>query len=293
MDGLAEAAREGRPIRGQFFPRPVGILFGLELSYHPFALNPSYKAIAHLPLSRKLAYMRDPQFRARLLAEKPEDPNVFFKWVVQQTDRLFPLGDPPDYNPAPEQSIRRRAAALGVPERDLIYDELLRDEGRAILYAPTGNTEGERLDAAARLFGLPGAVLGVGDGGAHYGMICDAAYPTFVLLEFVRRRALLPIETAVRMLAHETAQCVGLNDRGLLRPGYKADVNVIDLERLHLAAPRVQHDLPAGGKRLTQGSAGFEATVVSGRVTYRQGRATGALPGRLVLGRQVQSPMMT
>jgi N-acyl-D-aspartate/D-glutamate deacylase len=129
---------------------------------------------------------------------------------------------------------------------------------------------------------LPGTILGLGDGGAHYGMICDAAYPTYILTEYVRDRKKLPMETAVKMLARDTAQAVGLNDRGLLKIGYKADINVIDLDRLHLYAPRIKQDLPADGKRLSQKSDGYEATIVSGQITYRNGRATGALPGRLV-----------
>jgi N-acyl-D-aspartate/D-glutamate deacylase len=284
VDGLAKAAEDGRQIHGQFFPRPIGFLFGLDLSFNPFSLNPSYKEVADLPLDQKVARMRDPAFRARLIAEQPEDPNPFITWVVQQTHLLFPLGDPPNYAPAPEDSIKSRAAILGVDERELIYDELLRQNGRAILYSPTGNTAGGRFDAALDLFGKPGTVLGLGDGGAHYGLICDAAYPTFMLAEYVRDRRVLPVETAVRMLARETAQSVGLNDRGLVKPGYKADLNVIDVERLHLYAPRVKRDLPAGGRRLTQKSDGYEATIVSGRITYRNGRATGALPGRLVRG---------
>jgi len=284
LDGLAKAEQEGRRIKGQYFPRPIGMLFGVDLSYHPFSLNPSYKAIEHLPLEEKVARMRDPDFRAQLIAEQPEDPNPFFLWVVQQTHLLFPLGDPPNYNPAPEDSIKARAATLQVSERELMYDELLRQNGRAILYCPMGNTENNRFDAAVDLFGLPGTVFGLGDGGAHYGLICDAAYPTYVLTEYVRDKQTVPIEKAVRMLARDTALSVGLDDRGLLKPGYKADLNVIDLDRLHLYAPRVKRDLPAGGKRLSQKSDGYEAIIVSGTVTYRNGRATGALPGRLIRG---------
>lgn len=286
LKGLAEADSEGRQIHGQFFPRPIGMLFGLELSYHPFSLNPSYKAIANLPLAEKVARMRDPEMRRKLLSEEPEDPNPFFLWVVQQTQILFPLGDPPNYNPSPEDSIKARAQTLGIGERELIYDELLRQGGKAIIYCPMGNTENNRFDAAVDLFGLPGTVLGLGDGGAHYGMICDAAYPTYVLSQYVRDQKIVPIEKAVSMLSRETAQSVCLNDRGLIREGYKADLNVIDLDRLHLYAPRVKQDLPAGGKRLSQKSEGYEATIVSGVITYRRGRPTGALPGRLVRGTQ-------
>jgi N-acyl-D-aspartate/D-glutamate deacylase len=284
LDGLAAAEAEGRRISGQFFPRPIGMLFGLDLSYHPFSLNPSYKEIENLPLDEKVARLRDPDFRKRLLSEEPEDPNPFFLWVVQQTHILFPLGDPPNYAPSPEDSVKARAATLGIDERELMYDELLRQNGRAIIYCPMGNTEGDRFDAAIDLFGKPGTVLGLGDGGAHYGMICDAAFPTFMLTEYVRDKKRVAIEQAVKMLTRDTAHSVNLDDRGLVKPGYKADLNVIDLDRLHLYAPRVKRDLPAGGKRLSQKSDGYEATIVSGTVTYRNGRATGALPGRLVRG---------
>jgi N-acyl-D-aspartate/D-glutamate deacylase len=277
LDGLAEAEADGRRISGQFFPRPIGMLFGLDLSYHPFSLNPSYKEIENLPLDEKVARLRDPAFRKRLLSEEPEDPNPFFLWVVQQTHILFPLGDPPNYAPSPEDSVKARAATLGIDERELMYDELMRQNGRAIIYCPMGNTEGNRFDAAIDLFGKPGTVLGLGDGGAHYGMICDAAFPTFMLTE-----------QAVKMLTRDTAHSVNLDDRGLVKPGYKADLNVIDLDRLHLYAPRVKRDLPAGGKRLSQKSDGYEATIVSGTVTYRNGRATGALPGRLVRGAKAE-----
>lgn len=290
---LAKADADNLPIKGQYYPRPIGQLFGLDLSYHPFSLNPSYKAIENLPLDEKVAAMRDPAFRKQLLSEQPDDPNPFFLWVVQQTQILFPLGDPPNYAPSPEDSIKARAATLGIDERELIYDELLRQNGRAILYCPMGNTEENRFDAATDLFGQPGTVLGLGDGGAHYGMICDAAYPTFILTQYVRDKQTLPVEKAVRMLSRETAESVGLTDRGLLRPGYKADLNVIDLDRLHLYAPRVKRDLPAGGKRLSQKSDGYEATIVSGKVTYRNGRATGALPGRLVRGTKIEQQVET
>ena len=293
LDGLAEADADQRPIKGQFYPRPIGMLFGLDLSYHPFSLNPSYKAIEDLPLDEKVAALRDPALRKQLLSEEPEDPNPFFLWVVQQTQILFPLGDPPNYAPSPDDSIKARAATLGVDERELIYDELLRQNGRAVLYCPMGNTENNRFDAAVDLFGKPGTVLGLGDGGAHYGMICDAAYPTYMLTQYVRDKHTVPVEKAVSMLSRETALSVGLTDRGLLKPGYKADVNVIDLDRLHLYAPRVKRDLPAGGKRLSQKSDGYEATIVSGQVTYRNGRATGALPGRLVRGTQINTQLET
>jgi len=287
LSSIAEARAEGLPIKGQFYPRPLGMLFGLDLSYHPFSLNPSYRSIADLPLDQKVAAMRDPDMRKRLLSERPEDVNPQFVQVVSQTQLLFPLGDPPNYIPAPEESIKARAQALGVPERELIYDELLRQEGKAILYCPTGNMENGRLDAAADLFDKPGVLLALGDGGAHYGMICDAAYPTFLLTQYVFGRVedrRLSIEKAINMLTRETAEAVGLRDRGLAKPGYKADLNVIDPRRLQLGAPQAERDLPAGGRRLTQRATGYEATIVSGVITYRNGCPTDALPGHLVRG---------
>jgi N-acyl-D-amino-acid deacylase len=282
--GIEKALADNLTIRGQIFPRPIGVLFGLDLSSHPFSLNPSYRAIAKLPLDQKVAAMRDPELRKKIVAEDPQDPNPFLVWIVQQTQLLFPLGDPPNYMPLPSDSIKARAASSGVSERDLIYDELLRDDGHALLYCPMGNNENNRFDAAADLVGMPGTMLGLGDGGAHYGMICDAAYTTYMLEEYVVKQKRLPIETVVSMLTRETALAMGLHDRGVLLPGYKADLNVVDLDRIHLHAPRTKHDLPANGRRLTQKANGYVATIVSGKVTYREGKPTGALPGRLVRG---------
>jgi N-acyl-D-amino-acid deacylase len=282
--GIEKALADNLTIRGQIFPRPIGVLFGLDLSSHPFSLNPSYRAIAKLPLDQKVAAMRDPELRKKIVSEDPQDPNPFLVWIVQQTQLLFPLGDPPNYMPLPSDSIKARAASSGVSERGLIYDELLRDDGHALLYCPMGNNENNRFDAAADLVGMPGTMLGLGDGGAHYGMICDAAYTTYMLEEYVVKQKRLPIETVVSMLTRETAQAMGLQDRGVLLPGYKADLNVIDLDRIHLHAPRTKYDLPANGRRLTQKANGYVATVVSGKVTYREGKPTGALPGRLVRG---------
>jgi N-acyl-D-aspartate/D-glutamate deacylase len=282
--GLEKANLENRPIAGQFYPRALGILFGLDLSYHPFALNPTYKKFAHLSLPERVALMGTSEVRAKLLAEHAEDSNPFLVSLLQRTDLLFRLKDPPDYSPPYEESIKARAISLHIRERELMYDELLRDEGRAILFCPMANIEPGRLDAAADFIGRTGTVLGLGDGGAHYGMICDAAYPTYFLAEFVRTRKTVGVATAIKMLAYETASCVGLRDRGLLKRGYKADLNIIELDRLSLRAPHVTYDLPAGGRRLNQLAEGYRTTMVSGVVTYQNGQASGALPGRLVRG---------
>ena len=290
LDDLDQANSEGLQIRGQVIPRPTGGLLGLELSLHPFSLNPSFREIEHLPLDQKVARMRDPEFRERLIAESPEDPQPFFKYIVSDLDALFVLGDPPNYNPGAEDSIAARARAQGIDPRELIYDALLQRDGHEVLYRPMGNAEGDKFESAGRhLIKHAYTVPALGDGGAHYSMICDAAYTTYMLTYWVRdaeagRKIELPY--AIRKLAYEPAQTVGLNDRGLVKPGYKADLNVIDMDRLHLHAPHASYDLPSEGRRLSQRADGYEATIVSGVVTYRCGVATGALPGRLVRGGQ-------
>jgi N-acyl-D-amino-acid deacylase len=287
LDGVGRASADGRPIRGQFFPRPIGLMLGLDLSLHPFALNPSYRPIADLPLSEKVAAMKESTLRARLLAEEPTDPNPFLVALAKMWDPCFPLGDPPCYTPALEDSIANRARRAGREPLDLLYDEMLKDDGHAIIYVPVGNTSDGRLDSASLLAGAPGTLLGLGDGGAHYGMICDGSWPSYFLQSSVRdapedRKVALPL--AVKMMSRDAAEAVGLRDRGLVRAGYKADLNVIDFDRLRLHAPRVRHDLPANGRRIYQYADGYAVTVVSGRIVRRDGVATDELPGRLVRG---------
>jgi N-acyl-D-amino-acid deacylase len=285
---LESAKNEGLTVRGQIIPRPTGALLGLELSMHPFSFNPSYKEIADLPLAEKVARMRDPEFRKRLIAEEPSDPMAFFIYVISDLDGMFVLGNPPNYNPHPDESIGARARAMGVDPKELIYDALLQREGKEVLYRPLGNSEGERFESSGRnLVKNDRTFPALGDGGAHYSMICDAAYTTYFLTYWVRDAQgdmAIDLPYAIRKLTCEPAHAVGLDDRGLIAAGYKADLNVIDLERLHLYAPHVTYDLPAGGRRLSQRADGYEATIVSGVVTYRNGRSTGALPGRLVRG---------
>jgi N-acyl-D-aspartate/D-glutamate deacylase len=290
LDDLEKANQDGLKITGQIIPRPTGGLLGLELSLHPFSLNPSWREIEHLPLADKVAQMRDPEFRQRLLAEEPQDPQPFFKYIVSDLEALFVLGNPPNYNPAADESIAAQARARGIDPKELIYDALLERDGHEVLYRPMGNAEGDKFESSGRnLLQTPWTVPALGDGGAHYSMICDAAYATYLLTYWCRdaepdRKIELPY--AIRKLSYEPARVVGFEDRGLVRTGYKADLNVIDFERLHLHAPHATYDLPAGGRRLSQRADGYEATIVSGAVTYRTGVATGALPGRLVRGAQ-------
>jgi len=285
---LERSKEQGLEVRGQIIPRPTGALLGLELSMHPFSFNPSFREIEHLPLEEKVERMRDPAFRKKLIAEEPTDPQAFFVYVISDLDSMFVLGNPPNYNPRSDESIGARARAMGVDPRELIYDALLQRDGREVLYRPLGNSEGDKFESSGRnLVRNDRTFPALGDGGAHYSMICDAAYTTYFLTYWVRdakddKKIELPY--AVRKLTYEPSYAVGLHDRGLIRPGYKADLNVIDMERLHLYAPHVVYNLPTGGRRLQQRADGYDATIVSGVVTYRNGRSTGALPGRLVRG---------
>ena len=285
---LEAANRDGLTIKGQSIPRPIGILLGLDLTLNPFAFHPSFRPLEKLPLAEKVQAMRDPELRQRLLSERSDDPNAFFKSLVDDIEWLFPLGDPPNYHPEKSESIAARARRAGLDPHEVIYDELLKDDGRAVLYRPSANREGERFEAVGgATLSHPDVLLGLGDGGAHYGMICDAGLPTYFLLHWAGHddpAKRVPLPRAIKMLANDTALAVGLGDRGRLAVGMKADINVIDMAQLHLHAPRPVRDLPAGGRRLIQKADGYVATIVSGQVTYRNGTATGALPGRLVRG---------
>lgn len=286
---LEQAVEAGLPMRAQVAPRAVGALFGLDLSFHPFTFHPSFKTIAHLPLNEKVARMRDPEFRARLLSETPEDVNPINLHTVAASRSAYPLCDPPNYEPQHGERFDIKAEALGLDLDQYLYDLLLEQDGHAMFYLPGANYRDGNLDAVREMIGHPYSVMGLADGGAHYGIICDASFPTFYLQHWARDadpkdRVSLP--QAVAELSGKPADLVGLKDRGRLKPGYKADVNVIDLQALKAHAPRVKRDLPAGGKRLSQQADGYVATIVSGQVTYRGGVATGALPGRLVRGQQ-------
>ncbi|MBA6413681.1 amidohydrolase family protein [Parahaliea sp. F7430] len=285
LEKMEEASADGLPIRGQVFPRPVGVLLGLDLSFHPFRFNPSYLATEHLPLAERVAAMRDPAMRAKLLAEEPEHSNEIFLYFASQIETLYPLGNPPNNEPEPSHRVGEQAKRLGISAKELVYDLLLEDEGRSTLFLPAANFLGDSLEPVRELLEHPDTLIGLGDGGAHYGMICDSSYPTSLLAYWTRDRERgpkLPLPWAINALTRRNALAIGLEDRGLIAPGMKADLNVIDYERLQLKAPSVTYDLPAGGRRLAQKADGYDLTMVSGEVTYRKGEATDALPGRLV-----------
>lgn len=287
-EGMLELTRkaqaEGLPIKAQVFPRPVGVLMGLELSLHPFRYHPSYQAIHHLPLPQRVAEMRRPERRKAILAESPAHPNPVYLRLISEYVGAFPLGDPPHYEPDPSQTVRGLAASAGVTTAEIAYDKLLENDGNALLLSPASNFSEGNLEAVHKMITDDNSLIALGDGGAHYGMICDSSFPTTLLTYWTRERPTgrVPLEWAVNRLTHRNAAAVGLNDRGVIAEGMKADINVIDYDRLKLHLPKLSYDLPAGGRRLTQAAEGYTATVVNGSVTYRNGVATGQLPGRLV-----------
>jgi N-acyl-D-aspartate/D-glutamate deacylase len=285
--GLIEAAAaEGLSIRGQAAARPIGTLLGLQSTMNPFSAHPTYRALSGLPLAERVAALSDGETRRRLLAETPVGRAAEAVRRFNDFDRVFPLGDPPCYEPPPEASIAARARRGGVTAEEAALDAILADEGHAFLFAPFSNYADGDLEACRAMLASPHTIPGLGDGGAHVGMISDASFPTTLLSYWGRdrTRGRLPVGALVRMQTLDTAQAVGLGDRGVIAPGYKADLNLIDFDRLALQPPFAVNDLPAGGRRLLQRAHGYAATFVSGVETYREGVETGALPGRLVRG---------
>ncbi|WP_163765483.1 N-acyl-D-amino-acid deacylase family protein [Mycolicibacterium parafortuitum] len=282
------AGPDGPAITAQIFPRPIGLVLGLELSGNPFVMYPSYREIAGLPLAEKVAEMRKPEVRERILNDSPASDGHPLMFAAQAWNYMFPLGDPPDYEPSPSHSIGARAQARGVSPLEEAYDRLLDDDGHAMLLVTLANFRDNSLDTVAELIRREDVVLGLGDGGAHYGMICDASFPTYMLTHWVRDRAAgrLTVPEAVRELTSVPARVAGLADRGRIAVGYKADLNIIDAEALRLHRPVVVNDLPAGGRRLDQTADGYVATIVSGEVISENGTPTDARPGKLVRGRQ-------
>jgi N-acyl-D-aspartate/D-glutamate deacylase len=287
LDRIGEATRtKGLSITTQVAARPIGLLLGLELSRNPFQTHPSYKAIAKLPLHERIARLRDPAVRAAILAEAASttDDPLFFR---PNYDRMFLLGDPPDYEQPLENALGARAQREGRKPEELAYDAMLEHNGRGMLYVPFANYADGNLDAVREMLLDPHSVPGLSDGGAHCGIICDASFPTYLLSHWTRDRSRgerLSIPFVVASQARKTALSVGLKDRGVIGAGYKADLNVIDYDRLKLRPPEVHYDLPMGGRRLLQPIDGYEATIVSGAVTQRGGKPTGVRPGRLVRG---------
>jgi N-acyl-D-aspartate/D-glutamate deacylase len=285
LDKIEDANRDGTRILGQVMGRPIGLMLGFELSQHPFVTRPSWRAIADLPFADKLAILRQSEFRTRLLAEPTADPAMARR--LNTWENLFPLGDPPRYEPPPESSIAAIAKRQGRDPQDVAYDTMLERDGRGIINYPVINYAHGNLDAVKTMVEHPNTLMGLGDGGAHVGLICDASSTTHMITHWTRDRTRgprLPLQFAVKRLSRDNALALDLADRGLIAAGHKADINVIDYDRLGVRSPELWYDLPAGGKRLVQRADGYVATIVSGAVVHRNGEPTGALPGRLVRG---------
>jgi N-acyl-D-aspartate/D-glutamate deacylase len=289
------AVADGVAMRLQVAARGIGVLLGLEATFHPFIGFPSYKRIAHLPLAERVRVMSDPAFKETLLGERSEKvagdgspiPPLADKLLAHLdfvSMRLFRFGAEPNYEPALDDCMYKEAQARGQRPLEAIYDALLADDGHELLYFPLYNYTGFNLDTVRDMLTHPLALPGLSDAGAHVGTVCDASFPTFLLTHWTRDRdrGRLPLERVIQMQARDTARYMGLRDRGELAAGQKADINVIDLDALGLDRPRLVADLPAGGKRLLQGARGYRATIVSGQIVVEDGALTDARPGRVV-----------
>jgi N-acyl-D-aspartate/D-glutamate deacylase len=281
-----EARRDGLSIRPVVAPRAIGILLGLEGSQNPFSGTPSYKSIAKLPLAERVAIMRDPDFRRKVLTDDPVTGSTFPLFHRLSYTQMFRFGNPPNYQPKGEDSIAAMAAREGRTAPEVAYDILIEDGGRDFIYAPLVNYVNYDLSTSEAMLADRNAIMGLGDGGAHVGFISDAGFPTWLLTYWGKQRERFPLPEIIRRLTTDTADAAGLSDRGRIATGLKADLNVIDYDAIGYERPYVTYDLPAGGRRLLQKARGYEATVVSGAVTYRNGEPTGALPGMLVRGQR-------
>lgn len=287
-DEIHEANRDGLPVTGQVGCRPIGVMLGLDATVNPFRTNDAYRAIADLPLAERAARMRaDADLRRALVEGRPDDGHV--RWMDYALGRAYELGEGLDYEPDPSTSIAARAAAAGVDPWQVLLDVLAAGDGSTLLLYPFENYTNGNLDDIREMLTDPHTICGIGDAGAHVGTICDASYPTYLLTHWTRDRTRgpqLPIEHVVNKQTWRTAQTYGLADRGLLAPGYRADLNVIDHEALSVGRPELVFDLPAGGKRLVQRPVGYRHTFVTGVETLADGELTGARPGRLLRGPQ-------
>jgi N-acyl-D-aspartate/D-glutamate deacylase len=289
LEFVRECNARGAILAPQISARPTGMLMGLQSSLHPFITHPTYREIAHLPLQERVAVMRRSEVRSRILADKPLTQDRATLYFITNFEKYFTLSDPPDYEPAKETSIAARAAREGRPAQELCYDQMLERGGRELLYVPLANYAEFNFDAIREMILDPVTMIGLSDGGAHCGLICDCSMPTYLLTHWARDRKRgrrLPIEVVVKRQTRDTAELYGLRDRGMLVPGMIADINVIDFEGLRLHAPEMVFDLPANGRRLIQRADGYRSTIKSGEVIFENGEPTGILPGKLLRGSQ-------
>ena len=282
LDHIEHAQSEGLDIRGQVLSRPVGMLMGHPASMSPFSPRPTFRSLEDLPWNEKIAKLKTPEIKSQILGEDIDQPHIFVKLFSRRFDKMYPLEEPIEYLPTPDTSVSARAQAEGVEPVEWLYDYFLGNNGNNLIYIPAANFS----DHIPELLTHPNTVSALGDGGAHVGSICDASANIYVITKWVKERKSFELEKAIHLLTRQPAELYSLKDRGLIAPGYKADINLIDYEALSLKTPHIVNDLPAGGKRLLQHANGIVSTMVSGTVIYQSGEATGALPGKLVRGQQ-------
>ena len=283
MADIRKANLGGNHIVGQVLTRPTGVMLGFEISLNPFMACRAWQEIEELPHPEKMKYLSRPSFRLRMLTE-PQGEHIM-RSRVMAWDKIFPLGDPPDYEPSPEFSIAAQAEMKGMPPDELAYDFLLKNNGKNILYRPLSNYSYGNLDAVADMMEDPHSLVGLGDGGAHVGILSDASAMTYMITHWTRDRTRgrkVKLPWAIKRLTSDNAATLGLTDRGMIKRGKKADLNVINYEHLKINPPEVRYDLPAGGKRMVQTIEGYDATILSGHIVARHGKPTEFLPGKLV-----------
>ena len=283
MKDISRAHKDGKNIFGQVLTRPTGVMLSFGLSLNPFMACDAWKSIEKLPHNQKILHLNCPSFRKRMLTE-PQGEHIMRSRILNWAS-IFPLNDPPDYEPPPECSIASQASAKGVSPEELAYDFLLKDKGKGILYRPLSNYSYGNLDSVADMLENPGTIIGLGDGGAHVGILSDASAITYMLTHWTRDRTRgrkFSLPWAIKRLTSDNANVLGLNDRGLLRVGKKADINIINYQELRINYPEVRYDLPAGGRRMVQTIDGYDATILSGKIVRYMGQSTLNLPGRLV-----------
>lgn len=282
---IEEANAQGLEFKSQVAPRAIGLMMGLTASVTPFTSRPSFRAVADLPLDEKVRALSEPSLKQKILAE-PRDPEfVRLDELLDECKWVWELDEIPNYEPRMEDSLAARAERAGADPEEFAYDRLVADGGRTLFYSARTNYKYGNFDECREMLVHENTVPGLGDGGAHVGLICDASFPTTMLAYWARDRVRgeqIALKDVIRMQTRDTARAVGLHDRGILKKGLRADINVIDLENLNARVPEIVHDLPAGGKRFQQKANGYLATLVNGLMTYQNGEATGDLPGRLI-----------
>ena len=285
LDGIEDAQSEGINMYGQVPPRATGILMGLTATLNPFRFHPAYMEIADLALEERVEIMSNDEFKEKLLNDNAVSINPLVDEIVNAYAKMFKLGEPANYEPDPEMSFESLANSSNMTAQEIAYDAMLEKDGRALIYHPLFNYQTGDLSLVEKMLKHPYTVSGLGDAGAHCGAISDASFPTTLVQHWSRDRtrgSKLPLETVIKMQTSETANLLGIKDRGVLAKGYKADINIIDYEGLTLHEPEIINDLPAGGRRLVQKASGYDYTIVSGEVAFIKGEATGALNGRLI-----------